>query len=378
MEQNITPIKNRLRELDFLRGIAIILVILRHQSLFDFLHTMGWIGVDLFFVLSGFLVSGLLFKEYQKFGSIKPKLFLIRSGFKIYPIFYLTAVLYAIPRVILHKLEIKKLIYEMIFIQNYALNWGYLYRASWSLAVEEHFYFALALLLWLIFNKKIMSFEIKTSQFSNFEKLLVFILMLILGLRVFSNFYFPDENVHNTTMTHLRIDSLFFGVLIGYWYYFKQDKLSNFYQRHQTKLLILAFTMLSFTPFIDGLKSFFVKTLGFTMLYLSFGILLIHFLLVKNVNNQINSLFSVGVVNFVSKIGFCSYSIYVIHSLVIFSVALLQIKNRFLSFSLVFSLSVIAGFIMTYKIEKFFLNYRDKYSQAEQFKYSITFIIAKK
>ena len=289
MEQNITPIKNRLRELDFLRGIAIILVILRHQSLFDFLHTMGWIGVDLFFVLSGFLVSGLLFKEYQKFGSIKPKLFLIRSGFKIYPIFYLTAVLYAIPRVILHKLEIKKLIYEMIFIQNYALNWGYLYRASWSLAVEEHFYFALALLLWLIFNKKIMSFEIKTSQFSNFEKLLVFILMLILGLRVFSNFYFPDENVHNTTMTHLRIDSLFFGVLIGYWYYFKQDKLSNFYQRHQTKLLILAFTMLSFTPFIDGLKSFFVKTLGFTMLYLSFGILLIHFLLVKNVNNQINS-----------------------------------------------------------------------------------------
>ena len=58
---------NRLRELDFLRGIAIILVLFRHQVLFDFLETMGWIGVDLFFVLSGFLVSGLLFKEYQKF-----------------------------------------------------------------------------------------------------------------------------------------------------------------------------------------------------------------------------------------------------------------------------------------------------------------------
>ena len=360
-ENNIANSKTRLRELDFLRGIAIILVIFRHQLLFDFLHTMGWIGVDLFFVLSGFLVSGLLFKEYQKFGSIKPKLFLIRRGFKIYPIFYLTALLYAIPRIILHKLELKNLLYEMTFVQNYTLGWGYLYPPSWSLAVEEHFYFALALLLWLIFNKRIMSFEINSSQFSNFEKLLLFILLLVFGLRIFSNINFPDEIVRNTTMSHLRIDSLLFGVLIAYWYYFKQDKLSNFYQKHQTKLLILALVMLSFTPFIDGLRSVFVKTIGFTMLYFSFGILLIHFLLVKNVNNQINKLFSARIVDFISKIGFCSYSIYVIHSFVINCVGFLHIKNRFLSFSIVFLVSVIAGFIMTYKIEQFFLNYRDKY-----------------
>jgi peptidoglycan/LPS O-acetylase OafA/YrhL len=78
-----------LREIDFLRGIAILLVLLRHQYLFTFTSRMGWIGVDLFFVLSGFLVSGLLFKEYVKFGDIKPKLFLIRRGFKIYPIYFL-------------------------------------------------------------------------------------------------------------------------------------------------------------------------------------------------------------------------------------------------------------------------------------------------
>lgn len=361
-ETNIISTKNRLRELDFLRGIAIVLVIFRHQLLFDSIQRMGWIGVDLFFVLSGFLVSGLLFKEYQKFGSIKPKLFLIRRGFKIYPIFYLTAVLYALPRILLHKLEISKLFYEMVFIQNYALGWGYLYPASWSLAVEEHFYFSLALLLWLIFNKKIMSFEIKANQFSNFEKLLFSILILILGLRFISNIYFPDENVRNTTMSHLRIDSLLFGVLIAYWFYFKNDKLSNFYQKHKAKLLILAFAMLSFTPFIEELESFFVRTIGFTMLYLSFGIILIHFLIDKNVNTQINRLFSTTIVNFVSKIGFCSYSIYVIHSFVINWLGFfLPIKNRFLAFALVFSISVIAGFIMTYKIEKFFLNFRDKY-----------------
>jgi peptidoglycan/LPS O-acetylase OafA/YrhL len=70
----------RLREIDFLRGVAIILVLLRHKFLFPFTKNMGWIGVDLFFVISGFLVSGLLFKEYQKSGSIQPKRFLIRRG----------------------------------------------------------------------------------------------------------------------------------------------------------------------------------------------------------------------------------------------------------------------------------------------------------
>jgi len=194
--------KNRLRELDFLRGIAIILVIFRHQLLFDFLKTMGWIGVDLFFVLSGFLVSGLLFKEYQKFGSINAKLFLIRRGFKIYPIYYLTLIGYILPRILLHKLDLTKVFYDLIFIQNYALGWGYLYTASWSLAVEEHFYFGLALLLWLIFNKKAFSFDTNPNGFSNFEKLLCFIFVTILGLRFASNYYFPVDTVRHITMTH--------------------------------------------------------------------------------------------------------------------------------------------------------------------------------
>ncbi len=49
---------------------------------------MGWIGVDLFFVLSGFLVSGLLFQEYQATRRIQPGRFLLRRGLKIYPQFY--------------------------------------------------------------------------------------------------------------------------------------------------------------------------------------------------------------------------------------------------------------------------------------------------
>ncbi len=56
----------RLRQIDFLRGIAIILVLFRHMEFTPVTHLIGWSGVDLFFVLSGFLVSGLLFEQYAK------------------------------------------------------------------------------------------------------------------------------------------------------------------------------------------------------------------------------------------------------------------------------------------------------------------------
>jgi peptidoglycan/LPS O-acetylase OafA/YrhL len=352
---------NRLRELDFLRGVAILLVLFRHQLLFDFLQTMGWIGVDLFFVLSGFLVSGLLFKEYQKFGSINAKLFLIRRGFKIYPIFYLTYILYIIPRILLDKFDLEKVFYDLFFVQNYTLGWGYAYAASWSLAVEEHFYFGLALFLWLIFNKKIMRFEVSPIKTTVFEKSLIFVLVLVFLLRVYSNYQFPDHGARNMTMTHLRIDSLLFGVLISFWFHFKKEQLTTFYQKHQSKLMLLSILFLLFTPFIEPLESFFVNTIGFTMLYIAFGIILIYFLINQNCNKQLDRIFSSKVVSFVSKIGYCSYSIYVIHSLVIYCVSFLAISNHYIVFFIVFILSIFSGFIMTDVVEKFFLNYRNRY-----------------
>src|SRR6187399_2228629 len=65
----------RLRHLDFLRGLAVILVLFRHHAFINNTHNAGWIGVDLFFVLSGFLVSGLLFREYIMYKKVYAKLF---------------------------------------------------------------------------------------------------------------------------------------------------------------------------------------------------------------------------------------------------------------------------------------------------------------
>src|ERR1700758_1823216 len=82
----------RNESLDVLRCIAVLLVLGFHFPYYALWGRLGWIGVDLFFVLSGFLISGLLFQEYKATESINLLRFLIRRGLKIYPSFYLLIV----------------------------------------------------------------------------------------------------------------------------------------------------------------------------------------------------------------------------------------------------------------------------------------------
>lgn len=359
----------RLRELDFLRGIAIILVLLRHKYLFQFTKNAGWIGVDLFFTLSGFLVSGLLFKEYLKYGDIHPKRFLIRRGFKIYPIYYLSYVIYLVPIILNNEFNLIGFLSDMVFIQNYVLGLGYAFGASWSLAVEEHFYFGFALLLWLgiKYNKLLLKASTEINKrFISFEQFMIFSLLFCLLLRIVSNVAFPEQVVRNLTMTHLRIDSLIAGVYISYLFHFKRDKLSQTVNKYKYLLITIALLGLAWTPFIDPVNSFFVKTIGFTLLYISFGIILLFFILDFRINERLNHLFSAPVVNLISKVGYCSYAIYIIHSFVNYCSDRLYISydvpyNHYVDFLVTLILSILAGAIITYTIESSFLRIRDKY-----------------
>src|SRR5262249_60135649 len=105
-----------------------------------FIHRIGWMGVDLFFVLSGFLVSGVLFREYQRHQGLQVGRFLARRGFKIYPGFYLLLLATwamgasAGPR---GAITTPQLLREAFYLQSYVPGfWSH----TWSLAVEEHFY----------------------------------------------------------------------------------------------------------------------------------------------------------------------------------------------------------------------------------------------
>ena len=132
-------------QLDLLRGIAVIAVIAYHYPAFRWFDA-GWAGVGLFFVLSGFLISGLLFADYKRNGKISIGRFLIRRGFKIYPPFYVF-LLVTVPFLIFifgPRRWPSRLFFECFFLQDYL---PHLWPHTWSLAVEEQFYLLLPPLL---------------------------------------------------------------------------------------------------------------------------------------------------------------------------------------------------------------------------------------
>jgi peptidoglycan/LPS O-acetylase OafA/YrhL len=309
----------RKRELDFLRGLAILLVLCRHQYFVSLTYRIGWIGVDLFFVLSGFLVSGLLFKEYQKYGEIQAGRFLIRRGFKIYPLYYLFYLPYFWVEPLSLGVHWQVVVADLLFLQNYLHGWGYAYAPSWSLAVEEHFYFMLVLVFWILMRKQKFSSALQIlpkTPLTQLEFGIISVMAFCLMFRILSNHFFWEQIVRNYTMTHLRMDSLLMGVLISAAYHFRREKLEKFYEKDKKRLFWVFFFGLVWTPIWDVKYTFLAKTIGFTCVYLGFGVMLLAFLLEKNINEYLDKYLSKWLINLVSRMGVYSYAIYIIHSFV--------------------------------------------------------------
>lgn len=209
--------------LDLLRLIAVLLVLGRHleyqPDLNVFLSTWrtgGWVGVDIFFVLSGFLVSGLLFKEHIQQGKIDIKRFLVRRAFKLYPAFYALIAITVLVRLATGApIPWRGLVGELFFIQNYI---GGLWYHTWSLAVEEHFYLGISLLIfWLLKLRK----PGKADPFRSIPVIFILIAIACLAFRA-SNLRLPEFSYQRFVFeTHIRIDALMFGVLLSYWWHYR-------------------------------------------------------------------------------------------------------------------------------------------------------------
>lgn len=141
--------------LDHLRALAIIVVFLFHYSLFphpDWLTEVaapGWAGVDLFFVLSGFLICNQLYREFTQNGSIQLKLFFTKRAFRILPPYLATLTLYFLMPAFREREALPPLWKFLTFTQNIGLdvvNKG-TFSHAWSLCIEEQFYLTLPLLL---------------------------------------------------------------------------------------------------------------------------------------------------------------------------------------------------------------------------------------
>jgi len=313
----------RLQSLDVLRGVAVLLVLFRHIGyggvpaelpgfLFGpltLLERMGWTGVDLFFVLSGFLVSSLLFRDFLKHGRIDWKSFLIRRGLKIYPSFYLLMAVTVLIIVVRHPaVPASHLVGEFLFLQNYV---GYFWNHTWTLAVEEHFYLALPLLL--IAYRACHRGE--SRPFRHLPRFFIGLFVVVLGLRLLTQALAPAgpfDSVRSLIPTHLRIDSLAFGVLISYFHHFQPEAFHRFFRR--TRYLLPVAALLCYLPSMgfEIEHSPFLYTFGFTLLYLGNGALVILALHLPFSANLI--------VRALARIGVYSYSIYLWHILVALSI----------------------------------------------------------
>jgi peptidoglycan/LPS O-acetylase OafA/YrhL len=138
--------------LNGLRAISIILVIVGHAVGsgegrtfgYKFLLEHGGLGVRVFFIISGYLITTLLLRERARFGWISLKLFYIRRALRILPAFYVFVVCIVIlERLGLFSLPAHNLIYVLTYTVNFISNVPWWTAHLWSLSVEEQFY-----LLW--------------------------------------------------------------------------------------------------------------------------------------------------------------------------------------------------------------------------------------
>ena len=284
---------------------------------------LGGTGVDLFFVLSGFLISGLLFSEFEKNGRINAPRFLIRRAFKIYPPFYALLLVTAATFLILGIRVPRVLFVDAIFLQNYLPHF---WEHGWSLAVEEHFY----LLLPVLFSFLIWSSRGSRNPFRVIPAISIFLSAICLLLRIQALRHGADF-AHIAFPTHLRADALFAGVSLGY---FSRYDRESFSEARKWWVLSLGLSFAATMWLLPNIPT------------LTFAYVAAAFIVAWAANQPAKKAF---LSRPIAWIGYYSYSIYVWH--VVALILLQHIPAAWYRFPLYFIAAVSLGAVMAKIIE---------------------------
>lgn len=286
---DLLSLKGRITGLDILRSLAILGVIFFHSnsltlmypnSLINRILSFGWIGVDLFFVLSGHLLTRLMITQVAQGKPFSPIRFFIRRAYRIWPLYYSVLLLWIpLTQVSIYssvfgdcslKMVLTRyLIPPLFFLSNYIFS--NLVPGSWSLCIEEHFYTTFALGgLWLFSQVSDNKKNKRKVVFLVFVALLVFVSRQ-LTFQKYHGFF------QNLIWSHNRFDQLVFGCITAFLIH-----LNHYQFKKITHGLLLFFGALfiitSFFIFLKGndwskwVLNYSLIGIGFSLITLSFSV----------------------------------------------------------------------------------------------------------
>lgn len=367
---------NRIFGLDVLRALAISLVVLSHctyllfpnseTTLLTIIRVMGAVGVDLFFVLSGFLIGGIVLKLIAQHKTSFKDLFLFwkRRWLRTLPNYFLVLLLNIMLLLLLGIQLPEQLGLYIPFLQNFVSPHPDFFTEAWSLSVEEYAYLLLPLCLF-------GAFRVVKSRNKN-QLFLGVVLSLIFGLFLLKMSYYytvevasyRDWSASFRKVVVYRLDSIYIGFLLVYMVKRFPEKIFE-YKRLLCSLGLVLFVVLHILIFAFDLKpqdslAFYVFVY-LTGVIVSLGMVFPYFLKLNYRG------FFFKPIEFISKL---SYAIYLInYSIVLltiqyfFDIEVVTVFQKILILVLFLGSTLVLSVLLYIYFEKPILNFRErKYS----------------
>lgn len=311
---------NYIPQLDGLRGLAILLVISFHYFGFIKIFSLGWAGVDLFFVLSGYLITSRLYflKKQKKFFSS----FYKNRALRILPVYFATLLIFfTVINFILPNKNFDVFKYYnsnwwsfLLFFQ----NWTFINQMPypdhllhfWTLAVEEQFYLIWPLFLFIFLDSKKIYF------------ITILVLIIIIFFRCTLYLQYPglSDYQHYFYNTFCRMDSFIIGGLL-----FLLQQKKNLKELEIYLLIPIIFLVAGIYFTNTKQANIFITTAGYTFLAIFFAGI-INFITL-NPKSILSKFFRMGWLRFTGKI---SYGLYIFHWIVLIT---FQSKLKFLIYT---------------------------------------------